>query len=180
MLETLPEVKSRYDEFRRMIYAETAQVFSRFGITLKPISADAARTADCWSARESNPDKQPSWSWQSMYDNYNHDRALKRFDVAVYCGNTLCALCYGIPTKRKLILKLHLLQRMPSPNPLSGNTLNIVLYAAKVYAKILGSLELWICEPMNERLVTLYKKDYGFTEVREPKTGVVTHLTKKT
>ncbi len=118
--------------------------------------------------------RRPNWEWAEMFDRYNSKQGVKRFEVAVWLSGTLCALCYGVPTRNKLILKIHALGRAPSNNPLAGKITDIVLISATFYARLLGSTEIWICEPMNARLIDLYIS-HRFMPV--PANGIhVTHL----
>jgi hypothetical protein len=99
---------------------------------------------------------------------------VKRFDVAVSAQGKLCALCYGVPSRKKLILKLHALSRLPIHNPLEGKVLSIVLFAADAYARLIDAEEMWLCNPMNEKLVNVYERA-GFIPHRN-NLGITTHL----
>jgi hypothetical protein len=109
-----------------------------------------------------------------MYHSYHSHSGVKRFEIAVRANGKLCALCYGVPSRNKLILKLHALSRLPNNNPLSGNILSMILFSADAYARLIGSQELWLCEPMNHSLVKLYES-VGFT-AHYNTIGIATHL----
>ncbi len=119
--------------------------------------------------------RRPNWEWTEMFDRYNSKQGVKRFEVAVWLSGVLCALSYWVPTKNKLVLKIYALGRAPQGNPLAGQTLGIIVACADAYARLLGSTEIWICEPMNRDLVALYAR-HDFSPV--PADGSqVTHLT---
>ncbi len=109
-----------------------------------------------------------------MYHRYRGGDALKRFEVAIVAMGEPVALCYGKPSKNKVILKIHTLARSPLNNPLAGNVIEIILFAAMTYASLLGCAEIWLCEPMNGRLVDVYGR-HGYT-TQMNKNGKVTHV----
>lgn len=109
-----------------------------------------------------------------MYKDYQSNAGSKRFDIAFKVNGKICALCYGVPTKTKMVLKIHALERKPNQNPLQGQTLKIILFAAEAYATLLGSKELWLCNPMNQTLVGKYQKA-GF-DAHTDKAGYTSHL----
>ncbi|WP_338847281.1 hypothetical protein V8J88_01000 [Massilia sp. W12] len=163
-----------YQQLRRIAYQITEKNFHALGVKLQEISYGNAVEGDQWSKKWAAHEKQASWSWVAAYDNYQAKNACKRFDAALFSGGCLCALCYGVPTKKKLSLKIHLLARNPLDNPLSGHTLTIILFAAFAYARLLGCKEVLLCEPMNERLAGKYQ-ERGFSPHRN-RMGVVTYL----
>jgi hypothetical protein len=173
-IEALSEVKARYRALRTLVYEYTDSEFSGYGISCREISFSDAVVADRWTASWPDKQKQPCWQWVQQYDICNTSNRTKRFDLAVYHGGELYALCYGVPTKRKLTLKIHTLARKPGRNPLEGKILNIVLFAATAYAKLLGCREIWLVEPMNIRLVGLYER-LGYV-AHKNSIGHVTHM----
>jgi hypothetical protein len=67
----------------------------------------------------------------------------------------------GLPSKKKLILRLHLIASRPIENRLKGKNFEIVLTAATAYGNIIGSKEIWLIDPLNEGVASHYAK-YGF------------------
>ncbi len=153
----------------------TEEEFIDYSIKLRGIQYRDVLEADKWSGRWSDTDKIPIWNWERMYHDYHSHAGVKRFDVALSAGGVLSALCYGAPSRKKLTLKLHAISRRPYDNPLQGKILTIILFAADAYARLLGCEELWICNPMNEKLVDVYQK-YGYV-ANKNRMGATTHLT---
>lgn len=168
------EAKSHYRELRRVAHDFTEEEYSCYTIKLREISYSDAVEADKWSDYWDDSQKIPSWDWVRMYHDYQSNSGVKRFDAALMMNGVLCAMCYGVPSAGKLTLKLHAISRKPNNNPLEGKVLTIMLFAADAYARILGCTELWICNPMNERLVDVYEKS-GYTANRN-RLGITTHL----
>lgn len=169
---TFRETIQHYNDLRDVVYEFAEQEFASLGAEFTEISFQDAVKADNWRWTESK--RQPIWLWKQMYRNYHSNAGIKRFDVAVKSNGELCALCYGVPNKRKLVLKLHLLSRKPDNNPFSGKIFSMVLYAADAYARLIGADEMWLCNPMNEELVDYYQQA-GFTP-HSNKLGRTTHL----
>jgi hypothetical protein len=92
----------------------------------------------------------------------------------VKIGGQLQLLCYGVPSRSKLILKLHAIERAPLQHALRGKIIDIALFAADAYARLIESEEIWLCNPISPAHVRLYQAA-GF----EPQTnasGNVTYL----
>lgn len=173
--KTYKETIKYYEELRRLAHEFTEDEFKDYSVKLREIQYHNALEADRWSGRWSDTDKIPIWDWERMYHDYQSHSGVKRFDVALSMGGVLSALCYGVPSRRKLSLKLHAISRKPDNNPLQGKILTIILFAADAYARLLGCEELWICNPMNEKLVDVYQK-YGYV-ANKNRMGTTTHLT---
>lgn len=173
-IKTVAEVRSHYAGLRSLVYQAVAAEFVSLNVTLKEISYTDAISADRWIASWSDTHKRPIWSWVDMYHNYQNRNELKRFDVAVVAQGETVALCYGRPSREKMLLKIHTIARKPYGNPLAGQTLDIILYAAGLYADLLGSAEIWLVQPMNEALVAIYER-HGYLAQRN-KMGKVTHM----
>jgi hypothetical protein len=169
---TYRETKKHYQDLRQVVYEFSENEFRALGVKLSEISYSDTVEADNW--RWGDPEKTPYWEWGRLYHNYHTHSGVKRFDIAVRSQGKLCALCYGVPSRGKLILKLHALSRLPNNNPLSGNILSIVLFAADSYARVIGAQEMWLCNPMNKKLVSLYE-GAGFT-AHFNSSGITTHL----
>lgn len=172
--KTTEEVRSHYAGLRNLVYRTVAEEFSSLNVALKEISHTDAVNADRWTAlwRESN--RRPIWSWVDMFHRYQSKNELKRFDLSLVVQGETVALCYGRPSREKLILKIHAIARRPYANPLAGRILDIILYAAGIYADLLGSSEIWLVDPMNDALVMTYER-FGYVAQRN-KLGKVTHL----
>lgn len=166
------ETISYYSDLRSAVYEFAEDEFRPFGAKFSEITYRDTTEADQWRWRET--DKTPIWEWTTLYRNYHSHSGIKRFDVAIRAQGKLSALCYGVPSKRKLILKLHALSRLPDNNPLRGRVLSMVLFAADAYARLIDAEEMWLCNPMNERLVNLYE-GAGFTP-HYNNFGLATHL----
>ncbi len=168
------EVKTRYMELRKMAYEFTKQQYFAYPVEFREIRYGDAVAADKWRAQWKEPNKRPIWSWVDMYHKYQGPNALKRFDMALVSGGNAVALCYGIPSKNKMILKIHTIARDPVANPLEGMVMEIILFAVNAYAGLLDSREVWLCEPMNALLVKKYEQ-FGYIP-QTNKLGKVTHL----
>ena len=166
------QTKRHYEDLRQVVYEFSEEEFRALGATFSEISYSDTVEADNWNW--DNAEKTPSWEWRSLYHNYHSHSGIKRFDLAVRSRGNLCALCYGVPSRGKLILKLHALSRRPQNNPLSGNVLSMVLFSADSYARLIGAEEMWLCNPMNNKLVSLYES-VGFT-AHFNGLGIPTHL----
>lgn len=171
---TYKETIQHYQNLRNIAHEFTEDEFKKYSVSLREIEYRDVVEADRWSSQWSNPEKTPTWNWERMYYDYTSNSGVKRFDVSLSRNGILSAICYGVPTKGKLILKLHAISRKPDNNPLQGKVLTIILFAADAYARLLGCEELWICNPMNENLVDLYKKS-GYEENKN-RLGITTHL----
>jgi len=168
-------VVTRYQQKRALCHSFATEALGIPGLELRPIFYRDAVRGDSWRQQWSDAAKRPTWQWTELFTRYNSKQGVKRFEVAVWLSGVLCALSYGVPTKNKLILRINALGRAPRDNPLAGKTLGIILACADAYARLLGSTEIWICEPMNQDLVAIYAK-HDFSPV--PADGShVTHLT---
>ena len=134
-----------------------------------------AMEADRWTWSDSQ--KTPIWSWGRMFSAYRSPRGVKRFDIAIHSAGILRGLAYGIPSRRRLLLKLHVVTGSPHGNPLQGHVFRIVLFAAGTYATFLGSQELWLVKPQTEGVASHYAR-FGF-EYHRTRDGHTTHMVKK-
>jgi len=167
---SLAQVEGKYRRFREVVYRGTEEEeYAAFGVGLHSISVNDALDADEWPNAK-------SWSWVQQLRQYCNDP--KRFDVGLSVKGRLCALCIGTPSKAGLSLKLHVLEGKPDGNPLKGQVLKIILFAAHGYAGMIGATEVWLCDPINDDLVSVYER-YGYMAVRDKKNNV-THLKKDT
>ncbi len=171
---SLSSVIADYQRKRSLAWETSAEIFGIVGLQLGPVRFQDAAVADTWSQQWPDPAKRPTWRWAEMFIHYHKMSAFKRFEVAVSLAGQLCALSYGMPSNGKLILKIHALARAPGASPLAGQVLPIVLACADSYARLLGSQEIWICNPMNEG-VAKYYESFEFTPVCDRR-GKTTHL----
>lgn len=169
---SLAQVGEKYRAIRDRVYQLTREQFATLGVQARQISDADAIAADTWDDKYGVV----TWKWCDFVQYARKDP--KRFDLAIEAGDKLCALCLGVPTGGKMALKLHVVGSNPHENPLKGKVLTIVFSAAHAYAAALGSLEVHLCEPVNERVIALYK-GYGYEPVPN-KQGVVTHMRKLT
>jgi hypothetical protein len=173
---TYGETIAHYRELRRLCYEDTERQFSNLAVKVSGITPADIVEGDSWS-RDWTGDKIPIWEWSAMYRAYCSGPNVKGLDLAVRCGGRLQVLCLGVPSRRKLILKLHALDRAPIDNPLAGQAFRIVLFAASTYAILLGSEELWLMQPQSDGAARYYGR-FGFVPHRTT-TGVLTHMTQK-
>ena len=173
---TFSETIAHYRELRELCYEETNQEFASLGVRASAITPRDVADGDEWS-RQWTGEKVPIWTWAAMYRDYRRGPNIKGFDLAIRSAGQLRALCIGTPSKRRLILKLHALDRAPRDNPLAGHIFRIVLFAASTYGLLLGSEELWLMDPQTENVARYYAR-FGFTPHRS-RTGVLTHMSQK-
>jgi hypothetical protein len=67
---------------------------------------------------------------------------LRRFEVAIWNGETLLALAVGKPSRGDDNVTLHFLERLVGNNPVASYVALIVADMAENYAKLLGNNEL--------------------------------------
>ena len=172
----LRAVAERYTDLRRQVYRFTESEFKHLSVEMSAISSQDAQDGDLWQDQWTDPQKRPIWTWTRMYRDYHGKRGIKRFDAALRSHGQLCALCYGIPSRKKLYLKLHALARAPHGNPLAGQVFRIMFFAATSYATLLGSQQLWLEHPQTEGVAQFYAR-FGF-EIHRNAQGQATHLTR--
>ncbi|WP_020404973.1 hypothetical protein [Hahella ganghwensis] len=175
MQRSYKETISRYEALRQVVFEFAESEYSGYGLKFSEISYKDAQTAETWAGLWKNSSRAASWEWTRMYHSYHSNAGVKRFDIAIKHAGQLVALCYGVPSHRKMILKLHALERSPLTSQLNGMVLEIMLFAATAYARMLGSNELWLCEPVSPAHVRLYSKA-GY-EPKYNSAGNCTHLT---
>jgi len=166
--------RTHYKELRDVVYEFTENEFKFPGLKLTEITLQDAISADRWTEEWKDSKRVACWEWRGMYNEYQSNSGLKRFDLAFKVNGKLCALCYGVPTRTKMVLKIHALERKPENNPLQGKILTMILFAADAYANLIGAKELWICNPMNPVLVRKYE-GVGF-QPHNNKKGQTSHL----
>jgi hypothetical protein len=171
---SLAKATEVYASRRRAVFEFIRREFSAYSVEASEITLADAREADSWKTKWPNPSRAATWSWEVLYRDYHRNDGIKRFDLAVRIGGRLQLLCYGLPNNSRLILKLHAIERGPERNPLRGRVLEIALSAAIAYARLIGSQELWICNPVSTAHVRMYSAG-GFTP-HTGRDGAISHL----
>lgn len=164
-LQTLTEVKARYEQLRALVYEFTDEEFQALGIACRAVSFADAMQADRWRSDWKDNNKVPCWEWVRQFEICQASNGSKRFELALCHAGKLVALCYGMPSKRKLLLKIHSLARNPNIDSLAGQIFPIVLFAANAYARLLGCKEIQLIDPMNQDIVLYYER-FGFIAER--------------
>ena len=165
---------THYQSLRRLSYDKTEREYAPLRVKLSEISYADALEADGWGPLWSAPERRPTWSWVHMFHEYRSNAGIKRFDPAIRVDGKLCGLCYGIPNRSKLILKLHAITGSPMDTPLRRSCFPVALFAASTYADFLGSEEIWLVNPMNDSVAAYYAR-FGFSSERNA-SGHVTHM----
>src|SRR5262245_35562190 len=165
---------AHYRNLRRLAYDKTEREYAPLQVKLSEISYSDALEADGWGPLWPDPRRRPTWSWIQMFHEYQGNPGIKRFDPAIRVRGKLCGLCYGVPNKSKLILRLHAITGAPVNNPLRRSCFPVALFAASAYADFLGSEEIWLVNPVNES-VAAYYAGHGFS-VERNSSGHVTHM----
>ena len=166
-----------YNQLRQSLFEYVENEFNYLGIKLSEISYADAVEADTWVLKWKNHTRITTWEWTRLYNEYHSHSGVKRFDIAVKSAGQLQMLCYGVPSRKKLVLKVHAVERAPHQDGLRGKVLDITLFAAISYAMLLDSEELWLCNPVSPAHVRLYQRS-GFKPHYNAQ-GIVTHLSKR-
>ena len=160
-----------YKDLREAVYEYIEEEYRSLGIRASEITHLDVYTADQWKSEGSRA----FWGWQQMYADYHTHTGVKRFDLAIKLHGALQLLCYGVPSRRKLILKMHAIERSPKRYMLEEDAVEIALLAALTYADLLRSKEIWLCNPMSLAHVRYYRQ-YGFTPHQDA-AGQIPYLT---
>ena len=160
-----------YKELREAVHEFIEDEYRYLGIRASEITHLDACTADRWKCEGSRA----FWQWQQMYADYHTHAGVKRFDLAIKLHGVLQLLCYGVPSRRKLILKMHAIERSPVRYTLEEDAVEIALLGALTYADLLRSKEIWLCNPVSPAHVRYYRQ-YGFTPHHDA-AGLVPYLT---
>lgn len=171
----LRSAATRYTALRATTLVFATEHFQKFGVCFSEISLRDATSADQWEWSEGQT--AVTWEWRKMYSAYHSNAGIKRFDVAIHHHARLLGLCYGVPSRKRLILKLHALAGAPQHNPLKGQILNMIFFAANAYARLVDAKEIWVCNPVNTAVVKLYESRGLASHYNA--SGRVTHLSTK-
>ncbi len=172
---TWRQMATFHSELRKKICNKVEERYKHLTISASEISLRHAQIANTWKERWTKPNRAASWDWVKLYHEYGARSAARRFDLALSKGENLITLCYGMMQQDRLILRLHAIERSPlSCNGLSGDTVDINLYAADLYAKLNNTKEIWLCNPVSPAHVRLYSSK-GY-KPHENYRGETTHL----
>lgn len=152
--------QNRYGAIRQMVYEQTMRRFT--GITAKEITHADTQTADAWKSTAKNTDRKHSagWNWHEVYATYHNQP--NRFDISLWRGSTLGALCYGKTSAAGHRVRLDLIESTPArPSPLGMAALPVLAFAGAAFAILIGATEVWILDPIPE-LEGLYQAE-GFS-----------------
>src|SRR5690606_31392661 len=85
--------EEKYRTFRRLAYESTIEELP--DINVKGISYPDAVNADSWKSHPANIGRSSrgSWEWHKEYPRYQNRP--NRFEVSLWKGGVLCALCFG-------------------------------------------------------------------------------------
>ncbi len=153
------KAEEKYKMFREIAFESTMEEFPE--IEVKGITYLDALTADRWKAFVGSESrmKRGTWDWAKEYSFYN--KRPNRFEVSLWKGGILGALCYGQTSKQKAKVRMNLIESTPErPSPLGMKALPVLSYAAAVFAEIIGAEELWVLDP-DISLEEVYKRE-GF------------------
>ncbi|MFT7559153.1 MAG: hypothetical protein ACI93R_001058 [Flavobacteriales bacterium] len=155
---TYRQTEGYHDQLRAELYETVEEQYKHLGVNLREITFQDVNVAESWKKEYKNPKHAPQWDWVEMYHNYHSRGAARRLDLAIYKGNFLTGLAYGMLDRNRLILKVHALAANPQNDMIRGNMVNIVLFAANVYALVNNVPEIWLCTPVTQAHVKLYSK----------------------
>ena len=158
--------EAKYRGLRHLAFQDAMTAIATAGVNaeLRPIDAPALSAAGQWTARR------VVWPWHVLVPDWRGKHPA-RFEVAVWQGDTLCALALGRPAPTAPHLSLRYIERNPDPaNPLRGMVTGVVIDALGAYAIVLDKTELRLVNPLPELVPRYCSRDFGFrlvTPVRE-------------
>jgi len=151
--------RNKFAGFRRLVYQRIPLELELPGLRLTEINNTAIAAQKSWMGEGREP---PNGGWDWSHWIHETRRSNHRaFEVAIWQGNELCGLCLGTPNKKRLVLRVELIEGSPYTNhPLRGKIAMIALTAAEAYAIVLGSNEVRIMDPVEGALKSYLKLDY--------------------
>ncbi|WKT61285.1 hypothetical protein Q2E61_03595 [Microbulbifer thermotolerans] len=152
--------EQKYQVFRQVTYEAVMEEFPE--IIAKEITLRDAFTADSWKHLDVQDSRnyRGSWEWVKEYPYYQ--KRPNRFEISLWRGGVLGALCYGQTSKHGTRVRMNLIESTPQrPTPLGMRALPVLSYAAAVFADIIGANELWVLDP-DPALEDLYMQE-GFS-----------------
>jgi len=176
MLATHQDAENRYeairDEVRSVIQSEMPYMDKK-NIKLTAINQTALVQAKLWAT---SPERKVDWDWIDGHREYSF-RYPKRFEMAVWHGNTLASLNLGRPTHNGTRMRLDFVEARATSNPLKGRIVPIVLSAIELYARYIGASEARIIDPINENLEQYYSR-FGYTLIKQKGANTPSYLRK--
>lgn len=150
----------RYAAIREVVYQRTTEQFTN--ISAQAITPSTAMLADAWKQAEGPQDRpfQSNWSWQRGFMRYQ--REPNRFEISLWRGGALGALCLGMTSRAGSRVRLDLIGSSPArPQILGMTALPVLTYASSVFAALVGATEVWILDPYPE--LEGYYQSVGFS-----------------
>jgi hypothetical protein len=147
-------------EQSRILITEELPVRYRDSVTFDDINGRAMAQLSRW---EAHPDRRVMWSWPAWASRYAAIYP-KRFELTIWFHSKLCSVSLGRPTWGAGKLRLDMIESSPERTPLSGNTVNLTITAARAYARMIGASQIRIMNPINSKVRSHYES-LGFTYV---------------
>ncbi|WP_444995438.1 hypothetical protein [Aliikangiella sp. IMCC44359] len=162
MLVTHRDAENRYTKIRQAVLDEVNKdlVHSKHGkLKATLINQSALAQADKWSY---SSNRRVDWEWFKGYSSFRY-RYPKRFEMALWHGNSLTSLSLGRPTYRGSKMRLDFLEG----NPDKSKDIKVFEHnflAISTYTQVLGADELRLMNPINN-IVKSYYESFGFRYV---------------
>ena len=147
-------------EQSRLMISEELPVRYHGAVTFDDITGRALAQLSRW---EAHPDRRVMWSWQQWASRYAAIYP-KRFELTIWFHSKLCSVSLGRPTWGAGKLRLDMIESSPERTPLSGNTVNLTVTAAKAYARMIGASQIRIMNPINSKVRSHYESQ-GFSYI---------------
>jgi hypothetical protein len=162
--------EERYRQRRRTAFAEATRRLSDAGVApydeLRLIEIDLTVIHSAMLV-EWGSGRRVRWNWQELHARFKRNYP-DRFELAVLCGNHICAFALGRPSKARTHCSLDYVEASPDQShPLKGRVLPVVLTALERYCVAIGAHEMRIPEPL-PGLIPLYEDKYAFSVVKDP------------
>ncbi len=162
MLATHQDAENRYTRIRQTVLDEVNKNLAhskqrKLKATL--INQSALNHADKWSY---SSNRRVDWEWFKGYASFRF-RYPKRFEMALWHGNSLASLSLGRPTYRGSKMRLYFLEG----NPDKSKDIKVFEHnflAIAGYAQVLGADELRLMNPINNTVKSYYER-FGFRYV---------------
>lgn len=151
---------NKYEEIRRDIYREMPLAVNMPGVRLTPINQAALSYYKKWPAIDRVPPN-GGWDWES-WSTYYKEKYPKRFDIAIWFGNTLCGLALGKMSEKNIHVKLEVLEGSTnSTHPLKGRVAYISLTALEMFGYALNAKEARIIDPVHAAITSYTNLGYN-------------------
>ncbi len=153
------EYKDKYNRLRMAVYSELPKSINMPGVKLTPINSIALSKHQDWP----NSDRQPpngGWEWSSWVSNYR-EKYPKRFEAAIWFGDTLCGLLLGKMSDKNVHIRLEVLEASTDLlHPLKGRIAYIALSAVEMFGFAVGAEESRIIDPVDGAVLSYKKLGY--------------------